>query len=67
MLKLTSKERVDIHNKANVENWCSTFGCTESELFYCMSKVGSSVSAIESYLTMNRNLIQIWTGSKLVY
>lgn len=61
MNQLTEKQRVDIHSRASIELWISKLNCTEEELLYCISKVGSSIIAIESYLHMNRNLLHIWS------
>lgn len=59
---LVNKPRVDIHNKTNISYWSSELKCSEEELLYCISKVGSSVSAIESYLHMNKSLLQVWSS-----
>ncbi len=58
---LISKPRVDIHNKVNITYWSSELKCSEEELLYCISKVGSSITAIESYLHMNKSLLQVWS------
>jgi hypothetical protein len=62
---LISKPRVDIHSKTNVSYWSSELECSEEELLYCISKVGSSINAIESYLHMNKSLLQIWSSSDI--
>lgn len=61
MNRITEKQRVDVHSKASIDNWCLKLNCSEDELLYCISKVGSSVIAIESYLHMNRSLLQLWS------
>jgi hypothetical protein len=58
---LINKPRVDIHSKTNISHWSSELNCSEEELLYCISKVGSSISAIESYLHMNKSLLQLWS------
>lgn len=59
---LINKPRVDIHSKMNIMHWSSELKCSEEELLYCISKVGSSVTAIESYLHMNKSLLQVWSS-----
>lgn len=56
-----NKPRVDIHSKTNISYWSDELKCSEEELLYCISKVGSSVIAIESYLHMNKSLLQVWS------
>lgn len=58
---LINKPRVDIHSKTNISHWSSELNCSEEELLYCISKVGSSITAIESYLHMNKSLLQLWS------
>ncbi|WP_430405785.1 DUF3606 domain-containing protein [Fluviicola sp.] len=58
---LINKPRVDIHSKVNITYWSSELNCSEEELLYCISKVGSSITAIESYLHMNKSLLQVWS------
>lgn len=64
---LVNKPRVDIHSKTNISYWSSELKCSEEELLYCISKVGSSVSAIESYLHMNKSLLQIWSSRDIAF
>lgn len=59
---LINKPRVDIHSKTNISYWSGELKCSEDELLYCISKVGSSVNAIESYLHMNKSLLQVWSS-----
>lgn len=59
---LINKPRVDIHSKVNISYWSGELKCSEEELLYCISKVGSSISAIESYLHMNKSLLQVWSS-----
>jgi hypothetical protein len=54
------KPRVDIHNSSSIEVWSNNLQCSREELLYCISKVGSSIMAIESYLHMNRSLLKAW-------
>ncbi|WP_425357331.1 DUF3606 domain-containing protein [Fluviicola taffensis] len=65
--ELINKPRVDIHNKTNISFWSSELKCSEKELLYCISKVGSSISAIESYLHMNKSLLQVWSTREFKY
>lgn len=60
MQNLNGKMKVDIHNKENIVFWSAQLNCTEAELLYCISKVGSSINSIESYLQMNKSILQIW-------
>lgn len=62
---LINKPRVDIHSKVNITYWSSELKCSEEELLYCISKVGSSISAIESYLHMNKSLLQVWSSRNM--
>lgn len=50
--------RVQVQDKTDIQYWCSHFDCSEIELFYCISKVGTSISSIESYMYMNRGTLK---------
>ncbi|MEY4521999.1 MAG: hypothetical protein RIT10_1184 [Bacteroidota bacterium] len=39
----------------DMNDWCTYFNCSETNLRIAVSQVGLSISAIELYLTMNRN------------
>lgn len=39
----------------DMNDWCTYFNCTETNLRIAVSHVGLSISAIELYLSMNRN------------
>jgi hypothetical protein len=39
----------------DMNDWCTYFNCTETNLRIAVSQVGLSISAIELYLSMNRN------------
>ncbi len=54
------KLKVDIHSKENLSYWSNRLNCSQDELLYCISKVGSSIHSIESYLEMNKNLLDKW-------
>jgi Protein of unknown function (DUF3606) len=57
---MEERERINIQDPSNLQQWCQRFECSERELMYCVGKVGTSVSSIESYLYMNRMLISKW-------
>jgi hypothetical protein len=39
----------------DMNDWCTYFNCSETNLRIAVSQVGLSISAIELYLSMNRN------------
>jgi hypothetical protein len=39
----------------DINDWCTYLNCSETNLRIAVSQVGLSISAIELYLTMNRN------------
>jgi hypothetical protein len=60
LVKMNERERVRPQDTASIHFWCNQLNCTESELMYCISKVGTSIKSIESYLYMNRTILQKW-------
>ncbi len=56
-------ERLNIHNREERNEWCSLLNCSDAELMYCVSKVGTSYSSLESYLKMNKEILKIWIGN----
>lgn len=46
----------------DINDWCSYFNCSETNLRLAISQVGLSIFAIEQYLTMNRN----WMNSQTI-
>lgn len=57
---MEKRERINIHDTLSLEQWCHRFNCNKYELLFCVGKVGTSVTSIESYLYMNRLLISKW-------
>lgn len=43
-------KRIDIHDAAEVRNWCKSLGCTEQQLKSAVNKVGTSSSAVKQIL-----------------
>lgn len=43
-------KRIDIHDPAEVRNWCRSLGCTEQELKDAVRAVGTSGAAVRRYL-----------------
>ena len=60
--------RLNIQDKNSISEFCRKLDCTEKELMYCVSKVGTSLTSIECYMHMNRSLLEQWSGqSSKVY
>lgn len=43
-------KRIDIHDPAEVRNWCKSFDCTEQQLKAAVSAVGTSGVAVRKHL-----------------
>lgn len=43
-------KRIDIHDSAEVRNWCRSLGCTEQQLKDAVRVVGTSGAAVRRYL-----------------
>lgn len=43
-------KRIDIHDAAEVRNWCKSLGCTEQELKSAVKAVGTSGAAVRKHL-----------------
>lgn len=43
-------KRIDIHDPAEVRNWCKSFGCTEAQLKTAVNAVGTSGAAVRKHL-----------------
>ncbi len=43
-------KRIDIHDPAEVRNWCRSFSCTEAQLRAAVLAVGTSGAAVRKYL-----------------
>lgn len=48
-------KRIDIHDPAEVRNWCSSLGCNELELKSAVNSVGTSSTAVRKYLANKHN------------
>lgn len=49
---------IDLTSAEDVEKWCREFGCDEQTLRRCVQYVGRSILSIESFLFMNRSLLE---------
>jgi Protein of unknown function (DUF3606) len=54
------ESRINIDDSKQITDACKSLHCTMQELHYCMSRVGSSISAISCYLEMNRDRIEYY-------
>lgn len=63
---MNERQRINVQDRTSIETWCERLECSESELMYCVSKVGTSIASIECYLYMNRSLLQKWFGNAMV-
>lgn len=43
-------KRIDIHDPAEVRNWCKSLGCTEQQLKAAVKTVGTSAAAVRKHL-----------------
>ena len=46
---LNDKPRVNIQDNESILKWSEKLEISREELFYCVSKVGSSIAAIKKY------------------
>lgn len=57
---LTDKPRVNIQDEKSIELWTQELGFSKEELFYCISKVGSSIAAIKKFKETSDQLLVTW-------
>jgi hypothetical protein len=63
-MKKMNEQRLNINNTEERSSWCQRLGCSDDELMFGVSKVGTSFQALHSYLQMNKNLIDTWLAVK---
>lgn len=51
--------RLDLNDRIELEKWCSLFQCSEETLRYCVRYVGNSIVSVETFLSMNRNWLNV--------
>jgi hypothetical protein len=47
-------QRINVHERWEVEYWTKKFGCTSAELVKAVSAVGVSAAAVEQWLRKNK-------------
>ena len=47
------QQRIDVNDPQEVANWCKALNCTKSELRAAVCAVGTSASAVRSWLALN--------------
>lgn len=57
---LNDKPRVNIQDSKSIEQWSHELGFSKEELFYCVSKVGSSIAAIKKFKETSDQLLVTW-------
>jgi hypothetical protein len=55
-----TRVRVNISDSSDILNWSKQLDCSEKELLFCVSKVGTVISTIEKYLQLNREMLTRW-------
>jgi hypothetical protein len=59
MKKEGNEERfIDLTSAEEIEKLCSELNCDEQTLRRCVNYVGRSITSIESFLFMNRSLLE---------
>lgn len=46
----TDAQRIDIHDPQEIRNWCSSLGCSETELKNAVAAVGTSAKDVRAHL-----------------
>lgn len=53
------KSKVDVCCPENVQECCNKLDCTKEQLFYCIGRVGKELQTIETYWSMNKDILKI--------
>ncbi|MNM42305.1 hypothetical protein D3C81_531380 [compost metagenome] len=46
----TDAQRIDIHDRQEIRNWCASLGCTEAELKNAVDAVGDWADDVRTHL-----------------